>query len=274
MQSAVEFETPENIRVAYEPAGLGTRFVAWFVDNIIMVVVGFFLFVVLMFAGVATEGVFRSIEKVLPDPSGPMDQRNPAQVPMYFIAIWLLAWGLGSFFYYGCSELLARGQTIGKRLCAIRVVKVDGFSLDPASVLVRNLFRVADHLPPLWIVPVISRRGQRFGDMVAGTIVISDKPREMGDLRHALLQRPAAESRFRFDNAALGRARKNDFEAVEKILERWSQLDHHQQNALLDQVVLPLAQRLKVEPPEMEQRQQFLEDLLAAEYRRQSRNLG
>ena len=37
---------------------------------------------------------------------------------------------------------------------------------------------------------------------------------------------------------------------------------------------VPLAQRLKVEPPEMQQRQQFLEDLLAAEYRRQSRQLG
>ena len=41
------------------------------------------------------------------------------------------------------------GQTLGKRMCKIRVVKADGFALDAVSVFMRNVFRVADHLPIL-----------------------------------------------------------------------------------------------------------------------------
>ena len=36
MHEALQFETPENIRVQYTPAGLGTRFVAWFIDQILV----------------------------------------------------------------------------------------------------------------------------------------------------------------------------------------------------------------------------------------------
>ena len=72
----------------------------------------------------------------------------------------------------------------------------------------------------------------------------------------------------------LKRARPQDFEAVEKILERWGQIGEMQKEILLAQIVAPLARRLKAtEPPEAD-RVAFLEDLLAAEYRRQHRSLG
>ena len=58
---------------------------------------------------------------------------EPTQLPLYFLGIWILVWGLGSFFYYGFSELLLRGQTIGKRSQQIRVVRDGGFSLDAGS---------------------------------------------------------------------------------------------------------------------------------------------
>ena len=38
MPPALKFETPENVQVQYQPAGLGTRFVAWFVDQFILIV--------------------------------------------------------------------------------------------------------------------------------------------------------------------------------------------------------------------------------------------
>jgi uncharacterized RDD family membrane protein YckC len=281
MSEKIQFETPENIQVAYKPAGLGTRFVAWFVDNIIMVAAGFAIFVILICAGVITESVVRDVVEPGLEAGRRAAERKPGKpteeepiVVWYFLGLFVLISGVGSFVYYGASELFSRGQTIGKRLSGIRVVRLDGFSLDPGAILVRNIFRVLDHLPPLWIVPLISKKSQRLGDMVAGTVVVSDRPESMSDLRVALAQRPAVEARFPFDAGMLKRARAQDFGAVEKILERWGQLTEAQREAFLDQIVPPLATRLQTEQPPADQRLQFLQDLLAAEYRRQHRSLG
>jgi uncharacterized RDD family membrane protein YckC len=273
MSTKIAFETPENIQVAYQPAGLGTRFVAWFVDNIILTCASFALFVILVCSGVITDTVIRDIAEAA-DRSA---QQPPGQTPealLYFIGLFLLVSGLGSFLYFGLSELFLRGQTLGKRLSGIRVVRLDGFALDPGGIFVRNIFRVIDHMAPLWLVPLLSKRSQRLGDMVAGTIVVVDKPESISDLRLALSQRPPGAVQFVFDAPMLKRARPQDFEAVEKILERWNQLTGMQQQTLLGQIVPPLVARLQTEMPPFEQRLQFLQDLLAAEYRRQHRSLG
>jgi uncharacterized RDD family membrane protein YckC len=277
MDLNIQFETPENIQVAYQPAGLGTRFLAWFVDSILLTVLGIVLFFGLACAGVATENVARQLAGRLEEFEQDMASGDPEkaqQIAQYFIAVWYLAWGLGSFVYYGLSELAMRGQTMGKRLSGIRVVKADGFSLDAGGVFIRNIFRIVDQLPPLWIVPVLSAKSQRFGDMVGGTLVVTDKPQQLTNLRDVLARRTAAESRFRFDNAALDRARPQDLQAVERVLDRWHGLSPAERDTLLAQIVDPLALRLKHEPPDPQDRLQFLEELLAAEYRRQYRKLG
>ncbi len=272
MSTKIEFETPENIRVAYRPAGLGTRFLAWFVDNILMIPLIFVIFIVLAMLGVFTS-------EVLSRAADAMNKSNGApggdpEAELYALGLGVLVMGLGSFFYFGCSELLLRGQTLGKRWSGIRVVRLDGFALEPGGIFIRSLFRVVDHLPPLWIVPLVSARSQRLGDMVAGTVVVADSPESISDLRQVMSERPAAEVEFRFDNAALQRARREDIEAVEKILERWEKLTAVQRQSFLDQLVPPIAARLKVELPPADRRLPFLYDLLAAEYRRQHRRLG
>jgi hypothetical protein len=93
-------------------------------------------------------------------------------------------------------------------------------------------------------------------------------------LRLSLSQRPSGEAQFVFDAAALKRVRPQDFAAIEKILERWNQLTRIQQQTFLGQLVPPLVARLKTDPPPDDQRLPFLQDLLAAEYRRQYRRLG
>ncbi|MBC8117333.1 MAG: RDD family protein [Candidatus Saccharimonas sp.] len=270
----LQYETPENVQIEYRPAGLGTRFLAWFIDQIILNLVIFISMVVLVILSAAFEGLFRDlfdrVEGALRNKDNPVD---PEVIAMYLIGIGMLIWGLGSFFYFGLSELLWRGQTPGKRMCKIRVVKADGFALDAVGVFMRNVFRVADHLPVLWIVPVLSQRGQRFGDMVASTIVISDEAEDLAEVRHELSGRNAAESRFRFDHAKLARLVRGDFDAVERILDRWNSLPPGQQTSLLDRMVGPLCKKMQTDQPPVEERVVFLEDLLAAEYRRQDRHL-
>ena len=149
--------------------------------------------------------------------TGAFDEEHVPQVPFYLFAIAWLFWGLGSFLYFTLCELFWRGQTFGKWACGVRVVKADGFSLDDPSILLRNIFRIVDQIPPLWIVPVLSPRSQRFGDMVAGTVVVSDRRDELEDVRTMVLQRPAAECRFRFDGTMLTLALPMDIEAVEAV---------------------------------------------------------
>ena len=272
--ATLQFETPENVRIEYRPAGLGTRFLAWFVDQIIMNLVIFIALLVLIFVSAAFEGLFRDlfdqVERSLRNQGAPVD---PEAVGMYLVGIGMLIWGLGSFFYFGLSDLLWRGQTPGKKMCKIRVVKADGFVLDAVGVFMRNVFRVADHLPILWIVPVLSKRGQRFGDMVASTIVISDEAEDLAEVRQQLSGRNKAEARFRFDQAKLTRLTREDFDAIERILDRWNSIPPDQQSSLLDRMVGPLCKKMEADTPPVEERVVFLEDLLAAEYHRQDRHL-
>lgn len=276
MTSRLEFETPENIRVAYEPAGLGTRYMAWILDSIILSGLIAVTFILAVVFGVMTDTTFREAARAIEGLDGSSKSEPGAESLRfleYFIGLAILVWGLGSFAYFACSELWLRGQSLGKRAMGLRVVRIDGFSLDPSGVFVRNIFRVIDQLPPVWLVPLLSKRSQRLGDMVAGTTVIVDRPQKLSQVRQLLADAPVADAQFTFDVPTLKRARSQDFEAIEKILERWSALTVSQQDALLNQLMPSLVERLKTDPPLPAERVVYLQDLLAAEYRRQHRNL-
>jgi hypothetical protein len=167
-----------------------------------------------------------------------------------------------------------RGQTIGKRISGIRVIKSNGFQLDAGSILVRNLFRVLDNAPPMWLFPILSRLSQRSGDMVAGTIVVFDAPTKFSAVRTALAARTAAESQFRFDSSMLKRLSPADFLAVERLLDRLSTISLDEKAALLQIYSVRIAKKLAIDPPPLDQQRRFLEDLFAAELRRQDRSLA
>ena len=64
----------------------------------------------------------------------------------------------------------------------------------PRPFFLRTLFRVIDQMPPLWIVLLLTQRGQRLGDLVAGTIVVANQRRGRRPSRTAVgaTGRPAA----------------------------------------------------------------------------------
>jgi uncharacterized RDD family membrane protein YckC len=267
MANIIEFETPENVRVSYQVAGLGTRFVAWFIDSILVWVAAIVIFILMIVVAMAS-GVFA---KTIFEPS---DRESANAALLYIMGLYYIAFSLGAWFYFGLSELRLRGQTLGKRRMGIRVVKADGFSLEPKAIFLRTLFRIVDQMPPLWIVLLLTKKGQRLGDLVAGTIVVADQRGELGDLREQLLARPADQRQFRFDATTLQRARPQDVHAVEKILQGLVRLSPVDQQKLLGRLVRPLATRLGVECPGENDWRAFIEDFLAAEYRRQYRKLG
>jgi hypothetical protein len=84
--------------------------------------------------------------------------------------------------YYGLFEAYWRGQTPGKRVMKIRVIKDSGRQITLFESLARNLIRVVDYMPGFYLVGLITmlcnKRNKRLGDLAAGTIVVHERTDE------------------------------------------------------------------------------------------------
>jgi uncharacterized RDD family membrane protein YckC len=167
-QRVVSIRTPENIELSYALAGPGSRAAAYIIDFFIMFVVCQMLinflasaFVLLFSAlGVGSE--------------------------LWVTAIVTLVFFTFYNGYFILLEWLLNGQTPGKRLLHIRVIKQGGYALRFFDTLLRNLLRVVDFLPLFYGVGLTSllltRDSQRLGDLVAGTLVVYQEPVETESL--------------------------------------------------------------------------------------------
>lgn len=95
------------------------------------------------------------------------------------MVITLVEFAIG-FAYSALLEGFWNGQTIGKRLFHLRVIDQDGLPLKMEQAWVRNLMRVFDALPFAYLFGglsvLTSPLMQRFGDRVAGTLVVRQTP--------------------------------------------------------------------------------------------------
>ncbi len=91
------------------------------------------------------------------------------------IAIYLLYWPLG--FYSLACELVLHGQTFGKMIVKTKVAKLDGSELRFYELFMRWALRPIDITFTYGSVGILSiligGKGQRLGDMAAGTCVLS-----------------------------------------------------------------------------------------------------
>lgn len=83
------------------------------------------------------------------------------------------------FGYFIAFEAFWNGQTPGKKLLGIRVVRDGGFPIDAAGSFVRNLIRVGELALGFYalsaVVMLISPENKRLGDMAAGTLVVREE---------------------------------------------------------------------------------------------------
>jgi uncharacterized RDD family membrane protein YckC/uncharacterized membrane protein SpoIIM required for sporulation len=158
----LEVETPEHVMLDLEIAGVGSRLLAALVDTGILLGVAA--------AGGLLAAVLTSYDALPRSPAG---------------RAWLAALLIGAAFalwngYFMLFEGLRGGQTPGKRLVGIRVVRDTGHPVTPGAAALRNLLRIADALPPPYLLGLaliaFHPRGKRLGDLVAGTVVVRDRP--------------------------------------------------------------------------------------------------
>ena len=174
--------TPEGISFPLFLAGPVVRFLAWLIDALVVSVL------------TKLVGILLNFLVIL----GP-DLANALAIVIFFV----LSVGYGIFL-----EWFWRGQTIGKRLLGLRVMDEQALGLQFSQVVVRNLLRVVDSLPLLYLTGglsvFISRRAQRLGDLAANTIVIRTPSIKEPDLDQLLADKynsfndyPHLEARLR-----------------------------------------------------------------------------
>jgi uncharacterized RDD family membrane protein YckC len=77
--------------------------------------------------------------------------------------------------YFIVLEGLA-ARTLGKLIMGLKVVKVDGGRADWGAIILRNVLRIIDGLPVLYVVGLIAvavtEKNQRLGDLAGGTLIV------------------------------------------------------------------------------------------------------
>ena len=93
--------------------------------------------------------------------------------------LWMLILFAVNWFYYVFFEIFFKGQSLGKKILGLRVVRSDGSPVNPGASFLRNLLRFADTFLFLYIIALIcmsaSQGFRRLGDWAADTLVVYTK---------------------------------------------------------------------------------------------------
>jgi uncharacterized RDD family membrane protein YckC len=158
--SSLQVATPERVSVDLPIAGLGSRAMAYAVDVALL--------------GAAALVVYFTGSFFISDPLdlalGLSSLARTLILAAVFFGLWI---------YWTLLEVAWNGQTPGKRLVRIRVVKSDGSPVTVFSSAVRNLLRVVDFLPLCYpvglITMLVDKKHRRLGDLLAGTVLVRDE---------------------------------------------------------------------------------------------------
>ncbi len=249
MDNQLTIETPEQTRLEFPLAGIGSRFLALGLDTLIQLAAT----LVLSLAGVLIfSGMVRS-------PAG----------GLWALAVFVLFLFLLQFGYFAFFEAVWNGQTPGKRRQHLRVMKASGQPLTSFDAVTRNLLRLVDSLPGFYAVGIVSAllssKNQRLGDYVAGTVVVHERPlEERAEVRLSYAEGGGAP---RYD---VSRLAPEEFQLIEAYLMRRAQLSPEVRFKITRQIVERIAGRLEI-PPDDQRRPEPLLERLCAEYRNRAR---
>lgn len=168
--SELSINTTQNVKINFIAASVGERLGAFFID----------LFVIICYITALSIILFDWLQ---------LDR----------LMVNLDGWSRGAIFlilyspvivYSLVLESVFEGQSLGKKLLKIKVVKIDGYQAGFGDYLIRWFFRVIDFftffgLPGL-ITVITSQKSQRLGDMAAGTAVITLKNKI--NISHTILE--------------------------------------------------------------------------------------
>ena len=243
LDESITIATPEGLELRLQLAGLGSRFIAGAVDlTIMLILIGILAVIVGPVAGFSggVAGV-----------------------------VWVIGAFVILLFYPILFEVLNNGQTPGKRMSNLRVLRDSGAPVDLPASSIRNLMRLIDGPLLLYLPSIVSiavtKRNQRPGDIAAGTIVTREQPapaaRRSRKAAAAVVGNPAGaavdESADRWDTSAVT---PQEVAAVRRFLERRETLERRARRELAVRLADGLRPKVSSAPPDLGP-ERFLEEL-------------
>jgi len=228
----VDVETPEQVEVRFELAGLGSRVAAFVIDLAIVVVAGILLGLAVM--ALAPRG-------------NPHERGTTAGSWVSAVLILLLSFLL--LLYFILFEGLDGGRTPGKRILGIRVLMDTGRRLTPAAAAIRNILLLIDFFLPLapmlpgMLFIFLSKSRKRLGDLAAGTIVVRDRPTDWSPL--AITAPPASADALELGPPELS---DEEFRLLDRFLARLSDLTPAAQSRMTGDLAERFADRTPPSP--------------------------
>ncbi len=232
-------ETPERVPLHFALASIGNRFLACAIDHTIQIIAIILLFTILamLYQSTNVGGFF-------------------GETPKWIEALYVIGIFLIIQLYFVLFEWRWNGQTPGKRLLKLRVIREDGRPITLWEAATRNLLRIFDMLPtpPFYSVGLISvflsDRDQRVGDFFAGTVVVRERAEEapsfaevftspVSDAAFRRIQRPANFT------ANLAELKETEMQVVENFLRRRFDLPDRSREWMAWRVSLPILYKLK-----------------------------
>lgn len=242
-------DTPEQVHLEFMLAGIGSRFMAAFLDILIEIVLYLFLFLVSLIW--VSSGFFNRSSSVW-------------WSALVTLVGFCINWG-----YYSIFEAVWKGQTPGKRWARIRVIKDSGRPINAFEAIARNLLRAIDFLPAFYGVGVITMllnaKHRRLGDYVAGTLVVH----ESSDREASIFFNTPTKTEFTLHQAA--GLTVQEAELIETFLARRLEIPPEVRRLNAQRITDMISVRLNI-PPESRpaDNENFLE-LIVREFRSRAR---
>lgn len=183
MDDGIRINTTQNVLISYQPAGVGDRILASLLDSLFTIA---YIVLIAIFTGLIAAGA---------------DAGEESDLTIGAVYMVLM---LPVMFYNLLMEQFFNGQSLGKKIMKIKVLKLDGSQPTFGAYLVRWVFRIVDIMLFNGLVALItvavSEKAQRLGDMAAGTTVVSLKQKV--SLQNTILYRPKVEHKIVFNEVS------------------------------------------------------------------------
>ena len=268
-------DTPEQVELHFPVASVGSRLLAILADSVLQGVSALLLVLLVFLILAAAPSLQHGAAHVM---GGGAAQKwiLAGAILLQF----LLLWG-----YFSLFEAFWNGQTPGKRLLHIRVIGDGGRPVTFWEALARNLLRVIDILPTLYLVGLVTmlcnRQGKRLGDLLAGTLVVHESRSTAEPVRsnpsRVLFPAPGglAAPSFQVDRSRVGppenspprdamaRLEPADLAVLEAFFGRHLDLTMEVRHSMALRIAKQLAAKMGWAPADLEQHpERLLESLL------------